>query len=279
MGSLLICLFVVIITGAVVDKNVEPMLVMEFFHHGSLYDVLHNNTMFMEANVLLNILQDISQGMRFLHSSIPQIIHRDLKSGNILVDRRFRAKIADFGFQERDEGHMGTPLWMAPELLRGEKGNSAATDVYSFGIILYEVYSRRDPYEGENISEALTLVADKTTQKRPLVPSNMPAQIQSIMTEALQDDADKRPSFDEVDMRLKRLSAETVQKETDAEALGKRITSDFLFDIFPEHVAKAIQEGREVEPEHRDMATIFFSDIVGVSAFLIVHKPRILFLI
>jgi len=63
-----------------------------------------------------------------------------LKSGNILVDSKFRAKVADFGLsQKSDIGGTGTPFWMAPELLRMESANSPASDVFSFGIILYEV--------------------------------------------------------------------------------------------------------------------------------------------
>ena len=56
------------------------MLVLEYMEHGSLYDVLHNETMYIESNLILNILQDVSQGVRFLHSSIPQVIHGDLKA-------------------------------------------------------------------------------------------------------------------------------------------------------------------------------------------------------
>jgi serine/threonine protein kinase len=126
--------------GAVIGKGVEPMLVMEYMDHGSLYDLLHNETMVIEGELLLPILRDVSQGVRFLHSADPQVIHGDLKAQNILVDSRFRAKVADFGLsQKKNLGGTGTPFWMAPELLRGESSNTAATDVYSFGVILYEV--------------------------------------------------------------------------------------------------------------------------------------------
>ena len=102
--------------------------------HGSLYDLLHNETMVIEGEILLPILRDVSQGVRFLHSADPQVIHGDLKAANILVDSRFHAKVADFGLsQKKNLGGTGTPYWMAPELLRRESSNTAMTDVYSFG--------------------------------------------------------------------------------------------------------------------------------------------------
>jgi serine/threonine protein kinase len=121
-------------TGAVIDKNEDPMLVLEYMDHGSLYDILHNNTFVIEGEILLPILRDVTQGVRFLHSAKPQVIHGDLKSHNILVDNHFRAKVADFGLsQKRNLGGTGTPYWMAPELLRNETVNTTASDVYSFG--------------------------------------------------------------------------------------------------------------------------------------------------
>ena len=73
--------------------------------------------------------------MRFLHTADPLIIHGDLKAANVLLDTRFRAKVADFGLShnKRHLGVTGTPFWMAPELLRGDAENNPTTDVYSFG--------------------------------------------------------------------------------------------------------------------------------------------------
>lgn len=114
---------------------------MEFMNHGSLHDLLHNETMAIDGEIIMPILQDITQGIRFLHSADPEVIHGDLKSHNILVDARFHAKVADFGLsQKKQMGGTGTPLWMAPELLRRASRNTTASDVYSFGSTFLPLY-------------------------------------------------------------------------------------------------------------------------------------------
>lgn len=260
------------VMGAVIDKKSEPMLVMELMDHGSLWDLLHNETMVLEGELLLPILRDISQGVRFLHAADPQVIHGDLKSQNILVDMKFRAKVSDFGLsQKKSLGGTGTPFWMAPELLRGEAANSTASDVYALGVILYEVYSRKDPYEGEDAREVLRLVADKKVNKRPAVPRHMPAPIQSLMADCLVEDRSQRPTLEELDTRLKRLD---VKKVDPTQPANREKNSISLFDIFPRHIAEALRDGKQVEAEHRDCVTIFFSDIVGFTNISSTLPPR-----
>ena len=97
-----------------------------------------------------------------------------MKAANILVDRKFRAKVADFGLSQKKQlGGTGTPFWMAPELLRKEAANSSASDVFSFGVILVEVYSRKDPYEGESTKDILKEIAEKWIRRRPTAPGSV----------------------------------------------------------------------------------------------------------
>lgn len=246
------------------------MLVMEFMDHGSLYDLLHNETMAIEGELLLPILQDIAKGVRFLHAADPQVIHGDLKAQNILVDSKFRAKVADFGLsQKKQVGATGTPYWMAPECLRGESENTSASDVYSFGIILYEVYSRSDPYFGEDYHEVIKLIIDPKVNKRPPAPENCPPQVQGLMSDCLVSIPHNRPTFEELDQRLRRMDVTTIEPgdlhlshQSKKSSILER-TDQLLFDVFPQHIAEALRDGRKVEPEHREIVTIFFSDIVS----------------
>lgn len=136
-------------------------------------------------------------------------------------------------------------------------------------VILYEVYSRRDPYHDEKARDVLRGIIDKEVGKRVQAPDNMPSQIRLLMDDCLQEEPDKRPSFEEIDLRLKRIDVDT------ATPVGTNVKAQVsLFDIFPRHIAEALRDGRQVEPEHKEMVTIFFSDIVGFTNISATLEPR-----
>mmetsp|Transcript_29050 Transcript_29050/g.57800 ORF Transcript_29050/g.57800 Transcript_29050/m.57800 type:complete len:1354 (-) Transcript_29050:61-4122(-) len=267
------------IMGAIVAKNEEPMMIMEYMDHGSLYDVLHNETMVLEGEIILPILCNIAQGLRFLHAAEPSVIHCDLKAANVLIDSRFRAKVTDFGLSQKSQVKetgkkkvwvTGTPYWMAPELLSLQSCKSTATDVYSFGMILYEVYSRKDPYEGEIVFEVLRMIADPLIRKRPLAPKSCPEEVRAIMSECLEHDSKQRPNFAGLDVRLKNLDVDKVEPTI---LQGKKRTDKLLYDVFPRHIAEALLDGRKIDPETHNIVTIFFSDIVGFTNISTTLEP------
>lgn len=236
----------------------------EYMDHGSLHDMLHNETMVVDGEQILPILRDIAQGVRFLHSG--DVIHGDLKAANILVDSRLRAKVADFGLSQKKRlGATGTPYWMAPELLRGESTNTTKSDVYAFGVILFEVYSRKEPYEDEEFSGVMEKLIDPSMNKRPGLPKGMPPQVQSLMAECFAEDPEERPSFKDLDIRLKAMDVAKVEPDLRRAFAKKRDASkvSLLEEVFPPHIAEALRTGRKVEPESKEMVTIVFSDIVG----------------
>ncbi|KAL7570909.1 hypothetical protein ACA910_002543 [Epithemia clementina (nom. ined.)] len=257
------------VMGAVIGRKEEPMLIMEYMDHGSLHDMLQNSTVLLEGEQLLSFMRDIAQGVRFLHSASPTVVHGDLKARNILVDSRLRAKVADFGLAEKKRlGATGTPYWMAPELLHRETSNTTQSDVYAFGILLYEVYSRKNPYEGEDFASVLGKVADANICKRPPIPEGCPFEIERMMKKCWDGEPTRRPTFKELDVKLKSFRAARVEPTTQpsitrANRVTSGTTDGLLDELFPPHIADALRKGEKVEPETRDEVTIVFSDIVG----------------
>lgn len=120
--------------------------------------------------------------------------------------------------------------------------------------MLYEVYSRQEPYADEDPQEVLRQVADPEINKRPPCPAVCPAQVEYLMNDCLVADPEKRPGFEELDQRLKRTNASSLEpgellhslQQLKKEKLALRRSNELLYEVFPEHVAKALSEGRKV---------------------------------
>ena len=141
------------------------------------------------------LAQQICAGLAAAHSR--QILHRDLKPSNILVDGRGHAHITDFGLAVRtsdDTGEsVGTPAYMAPEQFRGDPA-TPRTDLYALGLVLYELYTGKRPFEGASFSECrqqhLTAVPQPPGEKvRDLEPG-----VEAIILRCLEKDPAKRPA-------------------------------------------------------------------------------------
>jgi len=128
-------------------------IITEFIAPGNLQVVLKKKAEYpIDWVQSVQMATDAASGIAYLHSFQPPVIHRDLKSSNLLVTADFRLKVADFGTSRHviATGAMsccGTPVYMAPEVLRGEKYNETA-DIYSFGIVMWEILTRKIPFEG-----------------------------------------------------------------------------------------------------------------------------------
>jgi len=163
-----------------------PISATQQMEYGSLYDILRNETMYAGGEIILQIIRDITQGIQFLHASKPAILHGDLKAKNILVDSRFRAKVADFGFSTMKGAKsknvlQGTPFFMAPEYLRRSSEYTTQCDIYSLGMIFYEIYAKADPFDGEDPRKVLPKICSPRINKRPAMPTATPPKIADII--------------------------------------------------------------------------------------------------
>ena len=261
------------VLGAVLERGTDPILVMECMGRGSLYDLLHNETVVLDSDIVLPIISDVVSGLSFLHAASPPVLHNDLKSANILVDDSFRAKVADFGLSGKSRssgGQPGTPLWMAPELLRRESGPTTATDVYAFGITLSEVFSRSDPYTGLDGMRVLAEVAHGVVAgalRRPDIGPAVPPMCADLMRRCWAEAPGERPRMSEVAEELKlAMAGDGAATVTSALMQARtRHTGEraLLHEVFPPAVAEALAAGRRVEPQHFGCVTVFFSDIVS----------------
>eukprot|EP00002_Diphylleia_rotans_P016595 TRINITY_DN322_c0_g1_i1.p1 TRINITY_DN322_c0_g1~~TRINITY_DN322_c0_g1_i1.p1 ORF type:complete len:2502 (+),score=409.05 TRINITY_DN322_c0_g1_i1:87-7592(+) len=191
---------IVLYMGACITAR-STCLVCEFMVHGSLYDVLHNESMVIPYQQRVAFMLDIAKGMQYLHTAKPPIIHRDLKSHNVLVDERFRLKVSDFGITSiqgsmDDVKQNGSLFWMAPELLRGES-STQASDVYAYAVVLWEIITRDDPYsEFEHAMGILFPVIEN--QLRPKIPDGTPPSLSSLIKTAWAHEPLQRPAFSEI---------------------------------------------------------------------------------
>ncbi|XP_019621594.1 PREDICTED: uncharacterized protein LOC109467910 [Branchiostoma belcheri] len=190
-----------------------PIMVLEYMAQGSLYHWLHGeNRPDLDHVLYYQIARDTSLGMNYLHNRKPAVLHLDLKSMNVLLDSQLRAKIADFGFSKlrhdadvkaSQSGHLrGTPAWMAPELIN--QGNiTTKVDVYSFGMILWEMLTRKHPYLGLSMFQVMECVR---LNQRPDIPDYCPIGLSRLIGLCWAHNPARRPSFKDILISLESLS-------------------------------------------------------------------------
>ncbi|KAJ3670996.1 hypothetical protein LUZ60_008422 [Juncus effusus] len=172
-------------------------VITEFLSGGSLRLFLHKQqSKPLELRKTVQISLQIARGMEYIHSQ--GVIHRDLKPENILFDQDQKVKLVDFGISCEEafcdflEEDPGTYRWMAPEMVKNKLYNRKV-DVYSFGLILWEMVSGHTPYEEMTPVQAAFAVVDKNL--RPIIPSDCPIPLGSLIEQCWASSPQKRPEF------------------------------------------------------------------------------------
>ncbi|QPB44429.1 Ser/Thr protein kinase [Medusavirus stheno T3] len=194
---------VVFFVAACVSGN-KIAIITEYMSLGSLKDVLANKVDHrLRWPLKLAMARDAAAGICYLHGSNPPIIHRDIKSSNLLVNEYYTVKVSDFGFARIKQDnvtmtHCGTSGWMAPEVIQNQAYDERA-DVYSFGIVLWEILTHKRPFAGEPL---MKVSMDVIGGRRPQIPGDCPKDYAKLIARCWHQNPDKRPTMAEVHDRL-----------------------------------------------------------------------------
>ena len=201
---------IVLFLGAVVDAP-SMCIVTELMKRGNLHSILHDydnavrETVADNGRLRLQMATDCARGMSYLHSRSPPIVHHDLKPANLLVDSKWNLKISDFGMsrikyraylqKSNPELEMagGTPEWMSPEALRNDNVDELS-DVYSFGIILWELITLNFPWH--ELNDPVQIVGKVAfLHHRPKIPSWVEPEMEQLLSDCWSRESCDRPEF------------------------------------------------------------------------------------
>lgn len=187
----------------------HPCLVTEYMPGGSLHHLLHVRKLSLPLPHGMNMCLQIADGVMYLHMQVPIIVHRDLKSLNVVLDLSLNTKICDFGLTETmDRTHItkknngGSPRYMAPELFDCKTKITEKIDIWAMGCIFVEILGGPLPYESINTLAELTHEM-LVNRRPPHIPSDMHGPVQKIFRSCLNFDHRLRPSSKQVFEQLK----------------------------------------------------------------------------
>lgn len=193
------------------------LLVTEFCHGGACYELLHESNIILSIDQKVKMCSDVANGMDYLHRFRPQIIHRDLKSLNLLLAQPVTStadnpvvKISDFGLAKMKElggsgwGEMSTGVgtfhWMAPEVRSGQYTEKA--DVYSFAMVMYEVTCQAVPFASLGKSEVVRAAFRGSRPSLEVIPPSVPDVVVQLMQQCWAHEPADRPAFGLICKRL-----------------------------------------------------------------------------
>ncbi|KAM9323162.1 protein kinase Npk [Pholidichthys leucotaenia] len=195
--------------GAVLESP-NYGIVTEYASGGSLYEYLSSEqSEEMDMEQIMTWAIQMAKGMHYLHAEAPiKVIHRDLKSRNVVMTADKVLKICDFGASKflSHTTHMtvvGTFPWMAPEVIQSLPV-SETCDTYSYGVVLWEMLTREVPFKGFEGLQVAWLVVEK--QERLTIPTSCPASFAELMRKCWQADPKERPQFKQVLITLETMA-------------------------------------------------------------------------
>lgn len=198
-----------------IGASLEPpdiFIATEFMDRGNLTQVLRNNPD-LDFKIKLHMAIDAAEGVEYLHSREPPVVHRDLKSLNLLVSDDFGCRVADFGLSKASSGaslnsKVGSLNWCAPEVLLYAAPYTPAGDAYSFGMILWELLTHTPPFAKMH---PLQIVRAIDRGDLPTIPPGTPEKYATLVRACWAKDAKRRPTFTQILLVLRVILEEYTQ--------------------------------------------------------------------
>ncbi|GMI34144.1 hypothetical protein TrCOL_g441 [Triparma columacea] len=223
------------ILGAI-TRPTELVILMEYCEGGDLRGLLDKarvGEVEFDHGAVCNMLLEISYGMRYLHGRPSPVIHKDLKSNNILIDREGSGKVADFGGSQSNNmsssrsakgSGVGTQGWTAPEVIdEGLSALSLKADVYSFAIVMWECLTQKIPWDGKTDGQIIKAIIK---EQRPPVDESMNAELKALMEQCWSEDPKDRPHFDVIVKKLEAIAPPKVRRTSSTGSASRQSEKD-----------------------------------------------------
>ena len=186
---------------ALTSDAISTYIITELAPNGSLHDYLHIRKEMPSPDQSLAWAQQIASGMQHLHSN--NVVHCNLKSGNVLLGLGLLAKVCDFRCAHTMTEtnikieQVGTFRWMAPEVVEDvEVTITEMCDVFSYGMVLYEIFAHRIPYDDLSSNPRVGMAV--LQGKRPPIPATVPSFLRNILRACWKEDPNQRPQFEAI---------------------------------------------------------------------------------
>jgi serine/threonine-protein kinase len=178
------------------QEDDEYFIAMEYIKGINLKQRMQSTDDPLPLDFVIDVAAQIAEGLACAHEE--GIVHRDVKPANIIIAQSRRVKITDFGIARIEQSNLtvagqllGTPNYMAPEQIQG-KTVDARTDIFSLGVLLYEMLTRKKPFAGENLTQVShRIVYDEFTSPDEII-QGLPPELIAILDRALEKDPDQR---------------------------------------------------------------------------------------
>jgi serine/threonine protein kinase len=206
---------------AVEEVEGETFIVMEYIKGRELKDIVASNLpQVHDLREVLDYATQVADGLQAAHEE--GVIHRDIKSANIMITEKGQVKIMDFGLAKvrggdeltKEHSTLGTAAYMSPEQAIGKKDIDHRTDIWSFGVVLYEMLTGQLPFQGEYDSAIMYAIMNEKPESIKEKRADVPIEIENVIVKCLQKDRENRyPNCSEILNDLKKLTRASGSEE------------------------------------------------------------------